>query len=669
MKNKKMLEVIETIKSQLGHIPTNEEVVELCNKPSVLQKHIKNKDKITRELAILEDEHNWSLFDELYYRNKENLDNIAIQYRGRNITYRQMFDNAIAFAKTLGSIGIEKGEPIPACLDNTPEFIYSVLGANYYGAKINLFGSKFDKAYIEAILASCSKKIIICADNFYDDIKDIVSKFNYDNKVLISLKDSLPKDKNGASFDPYDEFDKHFLKFEDRIPAFQATDNSLQRYADLVDRAVNYTGVYHHPVGINDEFTITYTSGSTKIGLPKQIIHKNKNYIVSARFHDSDLSNLPPMRNISGLALAPTHSNTQLSANITDLFSQGCRVDLEPIYSEDFFLYSLFINKTNFASATTSYWIKAAKMVESIPELRNILLPYLGIPTASGEKASKGEEKYINKFLKRVEAGRNVLPKPISYSRLSMGGGDTEHGGYLFTLFRSLKAKLQPFEEYGMDIFQLANAAVLDESGREKDYNEWGYLVTNSAGMMSKYRDNEEANAKFFIKDAYGRKWGNCNLGAKINKKGQVIIGGRLGNEIYSNNGRKIAEFELALPVQKDTKNILSAETAFLFPDPTNRENPIIVIHIEKQPTSKKNLQSIIAGAYARLEKEFDQDIIDKIVFRIRSYEEGYPLTKSGKRSVRELELEGISQIDKCYTKENNQIICLTDKDALKLNK
>ena len=52
MKNKKMLEVIETIKSQLGHIPTNEEVVELCNKPSVLQKHIKNKDKITRELAI-----------------------------------------------------------------------------------------------------------------------------------------------------------------------------------------------------------------------------------------------------------------------------------------------------------------------------------------------------------------------------------------------------------------------------------------------------------------------------------------------------------------------------------------------------------------------------------------------------------------------------------------
>ena len=63
------------------------------------------------------------------------------------------------------------------------------------------------------------------------------------------------------------------------------------------------------------------------------------------------------------------------------------------------------------------------------------------------------------------------------------------------------------------------------------------------------------------------------------------------------------------------------------------------------------------------------QDIIDKIVFRIRSYEEGYPLTKSGKRSVRELELEGISQIDKCYTKENNQIICLTDKDALKLTK
>lgn len=663
-------QIINILTRQLGRKPTLEEIYFLCDKPSILSKHIKDRNYLEKQIKLLMDEHNHSLRQELYLRNKDNLNLTAIKYRGNKISFGEMFENSDRFYSSLAKIGLKKGDEIAVCIDNTPELIYLLLAASDLGIILNFFGDKFDKDFIKQIIDGCSQKLFICADNFYGNIKDIVDEFPFENKVLISLTDSLPLNENGEKYDPYAQIDDMFLKFENKALKYKHDNSDIKLYEEFINFGYDYVVNEKPEITLDDDFTITYTSGSTKIGYPKQINHKVINYISLARFHDSDLSGLPEMRNMSSLALAPTHSNTQLTANITDVLSQKCTVDLEPIYRDDFFIYSLLINQSSFASATTSYWIKAAKMCYTIPELKNIKLENLQIPTASGERASEGEEKFLNKFFKKVKAGTAVLPFPLSPVTLSIGGGDTEHGGIFFTLFKELKSRISFTKEYGLDVFPLAEIAVLDENGKELDFNQWGNLVATSISMMNGYKNNPEANSKFFIYDYYGRKWGNCNLGAKINKKGQVIVGGRLGNEILLSNGTKYAEFEISNIVTLDSKNILSSETAFLFDNQYDRTKGKIVIHIEKQPSSTKSIENILISVNNRLKREFPNELIENIIYRVRDYMEGFPLTKSGKRSVRDLELEGLSNPDKCYIVCEDQVIRYDDVPAkiLQLN-
>ena len=56
---------------------------------------------------ILEN-HNWSWIRDIYERNKNGLDKIALFYRGKNITYNEFFQNVENYAKALKQMNIKK---------------------------------------------------------------------------------------------------------------------------------------------------------------------------------------------------------------------------------------------------------------------------------------------------------------------------------------------------------------------------------------------------------------------------------------------------------------------------------------------------------------------------------------------------------------------------------
>ena len=112
----------------------------------------KKKLKVKSVFEELEKNHNHSLYEEVYERNKDNLDNEAIFYRGRSISYRKLFDIVGQYAKSFTAMGINEKSEIPMCISNTPELIYMLLAASYVGAKINIFGTEFDDNYITEII-------------------------------------------------------------------------------------------------------------------------------------------------------------------------------------------------------------------------------------------------------------------------------------------------------------------------------------------------------------------------------------------------------------------------------------------------------------------------------------------------------------------------------------
>ena len=280
------------------------------------------------------------------------------------------------------------------------------------------------------------------------------------------------------------------------------------------------------------------------------------------------------------------------------------------------------------------------------------------MPTEVGEPLAQNEEKFLNRILRKVKAGYDIIPSPISPVCMSVGGGDCEHGGLFFTFFKALKQKLPRFAVsktgMGLEAFKMVECAVLNENNEVCKPGELGRLVANSPCTMKEYKDNQTATDEFYIEDNYGRKWANCNVHAFIAKNNTVHMKGRMGNEITLSDGTKFPIFKVADEILKDTKGILSCEVINM-----NEEN-VIVAHLECQPNIKSEsaIRKIIVSADQRCKKSFPAEVYSKIVFRYRDTEKAFPVTGCGKRNNLVLASEGMEETFKpVYTRSSVEFI------------
>ena len=612
--------------------------------PSIERRHIKSEEKVNLAIKNLLENHNHSWYEELLLRNKDNLSKTALFYRGNEISYEKMFKEADKLISSLSNFGLQKGDEVLMCVSNTPEMVYLLLACSRLGLKPNIFGADFDKEYIKEIVRDSKSKIMFISDDNYNKNKALFDEIDDVKKVGYSIFDSVNIEfciENSNSYMMANRLD--LMPFEEC------------NYTKLVSFVYEYNdGKAVLPkVGLKDDFTITYTSGSTKNGRPKAMIHGVKSFNAMGRFHDHDLSGTPSMGNLRSLAHIPPHSNTCLITSISDMLFQGGCVALEPVYDKSSFLDSIILNKPSLVPATRSFWIEAMKYYTCNPMYKDLEFPYLLAPIAVGEAVSPNEEKFINKCFKKLKMGTKMVPFPLSPVTLCIGGGDCEHGGLFFTLFKELREKLSlSKEEYGLKPFALANVKVLDDELNECGFNELGILVGDSVCTMKEYKNNQEATEKFFIKDNNGDVNGNFNVWSYIDKKGNVHMKGRVGNEFIAQDGSKIPMFMIADVILKDSKNIMSCEVVNV--------NNKLVAHIEfypKEKISSMKEEQILLNTLKRLGKVFPSELVTNMHFVIRDSVLSYPLTGCGKRNVSQLEKQGQEVIDTIEHREQKKLI------------
>ena len=626
----------------------------------MLNKKVEEAKKILNELKNIEENHNWSWFNEIYNKNKNNLSRTAILYRGKKITYREMFKKMEEFAKSMKALGISKQDEIAACVSNNPETIYLMGAASMIGAKVNLFNDDFKKNYLYNILNGCSKKILFTTDNMYQNFIDISKKIDFEKVYVASLTDSLPNGK-----DPYEKIDNKFYKFKNNLPELKKIDERIINTEEFLKIGKNYQGPIEEKVNLDDEFTITYSSGTTKSKNPKGIVHKVRAYITMGRFHNPKFTGTKSMENMIVLARILMQSSTNFQSNISDTFIQRATVALEPIRDLDFFPYALIINKPNLAVESKSTWTRAIKMFMTHPEFKNIKLPYLAVPVSVGEATSRGEEKYYNKAFRKLKAGTSYFKFPLSPATISIAGGDSEHGGIYINIFKALKDKnpklLLKGETSGVQMHKMVEYAVLDDFGNILPKGKIGRLVANSPCNMKEYKNNKELTEQFFIKDKNGKIWGDMFVYAYIDNLNGVHILDRINEELTKEvSMQKILINDI---ITRDTKNILSCEVIPFIEDKKTK----FVCHIEFQPDKKIIDSKDIFSIESRLRKYIDSEIIDNIVYRIRNFSESYPLTKCQKRDTNALTGEKFDRSIKPIIK-NDEIICLSANEYFRKN-
>lgn len=575
--------------------------------------------------------HNHSWYQEIKDTNKNRLYKPALFYRGSTISYEYMLKKMEEYASKYFSLGVTYGTEIPVCASICPELIYTLGAASILGAKLNIFGEDFGERNIKEIIKSTGSNLFICTD----DLLKILPKNILDDaikKITFSLNDSLPNNK-----DPYIELDYNYRDFENHVDELKSEYKNIISKKEFESIVGNYQ--FDYKATLDDEFSITYSSGST--GKPKPIVHTVKSFIAMGRWHDTEISDSPDMSWMTVLSEIYAHSNTGLICSISDGLLQGCKLALEPIHDKDFFINSLLINKPNYAIESRSFWLNTFKKIVNDENYKKIKMPYLTVPFSVGEPLAPGEEKFCNKVLRKIGAGKEKLKLPISLVSMSVAGGDCEHGGIFFVLFRSIKNKMpyQIFktEPHGMGSYKTVEYAVLDENGKYCKNNETGRLVANSICTMKCYKNNDEATEKFFLKDKYGKVWGDCNAYATIDNHNFIQFKSRI-----SNNKNKIEPYEIMDVIALDTKNVLSCETITAL---INDNENYFVAHIEPQPDKYNNIKKILISSEKRCLKKFGPKISSRILF-CPTTKSGIPIAYSGKRDTKKLIKEGIT--DKC---------------------
>lgn len=583
------------------------------------------------------DNHSWYKF--IKKRNINNLDALALFYRGNKITFGQFFDKVEELKKSLSRSGLVAGDEIAMCVSNTPEFVYLLGAASDLGLKVHTFGSNYDKKQISDILSKTTKKVVFMSDDNYGDIKDIVEE-KCNNIVLYSLADSLPEDPTKC--DEYEpELDKYY-HYENKAKEFAKENNNITLFTDYIDYGKDYDGSVIECGDLETDFLVTYTSGSTNE--PKAMIHKNRSLITMGKFHDPELCGNPRIPGLRGLAVIHPDSNTNIITCISDNLCQGWSVALEPEYGEDKALDILFLNKPNYVDMTKSHILKAAKDYLYNKRFFGRLMPFLLALFAVGERTDLGEEKLINKFLRKVKAGSGIKLLSLlrlPFAPLSIGGGDCEHGGIFYTLWKSIFKIIHKIKMGKNDVgmlpvpYAIVTALKKDYDGKwvECDYDEPGIVVANSYTNLSCYKDNKEATENLIIEDNLGRKWVTCNVYGYIDKVGGVHVNGRIPTDKKKfNRAYLINEF-----ITKDTKNILSCETVEI--------DGKLVCTIQFQPGTR-NEDKVINSLYERLSGRFHEYVVNSIYIRILPFMDSYPTSAAGKRSTTKLEQLGMEDTE-----------------------
>lgn len=591
-------------------------------------KHYNKKAKSA--LVELEENHQHSVLQEIFNRNKDKLNKIALCYRGISISYGTLFEKVNQYTKCLLKLGYKKGDEIPVCMKMSPEFVYLFLSISRIGAVMNSLGEWFDKEYLIEILNSTKSEYFFITSNIYEDIRKVFELSTVKNIISFDLDISLGGDKSH-----FEEYESPFIDLHYSAPENDFVMNCAQflSLADVEDR-IDET---QFDIRLDDTFTITYTSGTTNPERPKAIVHAVRSYMTISRFKDPDISGLGTMKNLVVLAHFPAYVHAGLTTSITDPLFRSCCIALEPIYDKTYFIHALMLNKPNFVCASVGFWGDVAKKMLFESQYKNVTMSYLFVATVSGEGMNKGEERFFNKVAKMHEFGVDRLPYQLSPIKFTIGGGTSESSGVLVTLYKELQEK-RPYYAWcnrsiGLTPLGCCRVKTINKKGTDCKVYEVGEIILSGPCTMKGYCYQTNLNQYNYIMDDECVIWLKTGVYGSIDKRGTVKIHGRLCDKICMSGGEEFPFYKIEEALE-GIKKLLSCTVV--------AQGQNIIVHIESRPDMRVDKDEFVGEVVEKIKSICPQEVIDKIYIRYRDNAESFPVAPSGKRDRKKLIDEGI---------------------------
>ena len=475
MNNDKRLELVTDLLNKITGIPSKDRI------------WLKRSKKASVKLP---DSH-LSVYDYIYECNKNNLDDVALEYdplidySSTKITYRKLFKMIETTTKAYMELGVKKGDIVTVCLPSFVENIVNFYALNRLGAFANQIHPLASKDEVKFYLEEAESKIFVSYDGNFDNFKDVVEELNIEKVIMVDAT-NLVSTKNKAMilYDKYKNLRKEknislmsFIRETSKTKTYPSS-----RYISFKD--FMNLGKHNKEVIVNtfnDACSLTHTSGTT--GKSKGVLSSNYGFNEMVRQIAEETPVLE--RGDKELLVLPPYPLYVLCNNVHMCLARGINIVVVP--------------KVDYQNIHKYFMKHKITAVQGIPstvmsmlndkgfEENNVDLSTIKFIVAGGGALASETLKKANNFLHKHNCKYNV----------TVGYGMSEMGSCAVCTFD----ENDEFGTVGRPLNDTNIKIVNPETKEEVGYNTAGEIWLSGPCRMIGYYKNKEATDKLFVKE------------------------------------------------------------------------------------------------------------------------------------------------------------------------
>lgn len=540
-----------------------------------------------------------TIYEYLWECNKDHLNDIALNYFDRKITFGELFKNIEKAAKAFTAIGLKKGDIVIMAAVTTPETVYAFYALNRLGVIPNMVDPRTSTDGIKEYIQEVDAKVVLTLDVAYPKIEKAIEGTNVEKIIVTSPADSLPVMKKVA------------LTIATRIKGGkQQLAECAICWNDFI-KAGEGTTAATVPHEKDTCCVIVHTGGTT--GTPKGVMLSNENLNTSVV--QCDKSGFDFQRHHKWLGVMPPFIAYGIGNGLHLPLSIGMTLIVLPKFDPNKYDELLLKYKPNHIAGVPSHY----NTIIHSKKLKSTDLSFLLSPIVGGDGAEVHFEEEVNQFLHSHNCPTNLIK----------GYGMTEVCAAISATARNEFNKLGsvgiPFTHSVMGVF---------EDGKELLIGQTGEICMRAPHVMVGYYGNEAETKHVLKKHDDGYVWVHSGDLGHIDEDGCVFIQGRIKRMIVRFDGFKV--YPTLIESVVVTHPAIKACCTVGTPDRTQSQGKLPLVY------------AVLDPSFGDKEAEIRNELIDlchkglpeyaqPIEFR---FKDTLPLTPIGKVDYRALERE-----------------------------
>ncbi len=531
-----------------------------------------------------------TIYEYLWENNKDHLDDVALNYFDRKITFRELFDNTEKAAKSFSAIGLKQGDIIVMATVTTPETVYSFYGLNRLGVIANMVDPRTSVEGIKDYITEVNAKIVLTIDAAYPKIEKAIEQTEVKKVIVVSPADSLTQPK------------KLLFNISKRL---KGTKSHLKANCLTWDKFMAGSETAHPQYVSYQKDTccvIVHTGGTT--GTPKGVMLSNDN--LNALVFQSILTGIDMKREHSWLDIMPPFIAYGIGMGIHLPLIIGMETILIPSFNPNHFDDLLIKFKPIHMVGVPSHW---GTIMES-KKLKNKNLSYIIAPTVGGDTMNKELEIEANKWL-RSHGCVSKITKGYGMTEVCAGVSGTVDDN------NELGSAGIPFVKTVISVFDF-------KTEKELSYNQIGEICIASPNVMLGYYNNTEATNNVIRTHNDGTKWLHTGDMGYIKENGALFISGRVKRMIIRHDGFKVFPSFIEEVILKNGKVDMCCVVGAVDKEHSQGMLPIVYVVLKSSTLNESFVKQDLSALCQKELPEYAQPVDYKFI-------KSLPLTPIGK--------------------------------------